>query len=71
MLRTRQLAVIPRRLLADRRDSVLLILHVSRGNPKPFFNITKGKVNIAIRATDMRDCISGLLRSRDASTAQT
>jgi hypothetical protein len=23
----------------------------SRGNPKPFFNITKGKVNIAIRAT--------------------
>lgn len=25
----------------------------SRGNPKPFFNITKGKVNIAIRATDI------------------
>lgn len=25
----------------------------SRGNPKPFFNITKGKVNIAIRATDL------------------
>jgi hypothetical protein len=25
----------------------------SRSNPKPFFNITKGKVNIAIRATDI------------------
>jgi hypothetical protein len=25
----------------------------SRGNPKPFFNITKGKVNIAVRATDL------------------
>ena len=25
----------------------------SRGNPKPFFNITKGKVNIAIRAIDI------------------
>jgi hypothetical protein len=25
----------------------------SRGNPKTFFNITKGKVNVAIRATDI------------------
>jgi hypothetical protein len=25
----------------------------SRGNPKPFFNITKGNVNIAVRATDI------------------
>lgn len=25
----------------------------SRGNPKPFFNITKGKVNLATRATDI------------------
>lgn len=44
----------------------------SRGNPKPFFNITKGKVNIAIRATDIdrKDisivtATSGLFHCRD------
>ena len=31
----------------------------SRGNPKPFFNITKGKVNIAIRATDNGKILQG------------